>query len=724
MNGILRVLCVLVTLMPIAMRGEGWENLGGDIFDHAVAQSPQSFSPSVRLAQVSGPNSGSGDDPVAGRFGTSDNLVLPELVQRSEREPSLGMGLAALSDRSTQSPFLNLMKSARPWIGHVPGQRGGKTFEDLKAAGIFDSDGWPLRIPEGVDYLEAFILTNQPVEAVESQGRYVLTYDGKGDLRLRGRAQRPRSIPGRVIFDYMPGEGYVGISIREIDPDDPIRNIRVVREDYLELDAAGLLFNPAWTETIQDLRSLRFTDWMMTNNSRQTSWSDRPQLQDASWAMRGVPLEAMIALANQVGADPWFTMPHMADDAYIRAFATQVFEDLDPCLKVYVEYSNEVWNEAFAQSKWMASRAENHWGSSDFGWAQYYGLRSAQVMQIWSQIFGTQRAARVIRTVSTQTDSAGMERHILNAPLAYLDLGFFPQDVFDAYAVSGHFGDEMTGRAQVAQIKTWLDMAEGKAERVAHEQGLLRVALREFVKEHRFDAAFALMARAIRNGSTNDLIGEIFPYHASVSDTAGLNLVMYDGGADILAHAGDARLTEFLSAFSYSPQMATLDEQVLEGWAQSGGTLSNAYVDVAMSSKWGNWGALRYLGDNNPRWDMLTAYNATGLQEWEMRNPLAFDNAKIGIGSEADDLLKGTLKGDTLLGGNGNDILVSGGGSDVLNGGAGRDRAILPGIAEDWLLKAFGDEMSATGKHGAVRLLGIEEVFFAADQNTIVLEGL
>lgn len=61
----------------------------------------------------------------------------------------------------------------------------------------------------------------------------------------------------------------------------------------------------------------------------------------------GVPLDTMIQLVNQVGAAPWFCMPHLGDNDYIRQFATQVKQQLRPDVNVYVEWSNEVWHTGF-----------------------------------------------------------------------------------------------------------------------------------------------------------------------------------------------------------------------------------------------------------------------------------------------------------------------------------------------------------------------------------------
>lgn len=110
---------------------------------------------------------------------------------------------------------------------------------------------------------------------------------------------------------------------------------------------------------------------MLTNGSPIQTWEDRPRMEDATWTSWGVPAEVMIDLSNQIGADPWFTMPHMADDAYVSNFATLVRDRLHPRLKAYVEYSNEVWNFIFPQAQWAGAQAEAMWGPSETGWIQF-----------------------------------------------------------------------------------------------------------------------------------------------------------------------------------------------------------------------------------------------------------------------------------------------------------------------------------------------------------------
>ncbi|MDO6586285.1 calcium-binding protein [Salipiger sp. 1_MG-2023] len=674
-------------------------------------------SPSVRAAAEEGAIDA--DIPLPQR----GQVALPAPGARPEGLPALGMGLNGLADWSTQAPFVDLMKSAREWVGHLPGQWGGVTIDELRAMGALDDNGWPLRIPDGVERLEALLLTDMPEDADYLRGSYVVMWDGKGDLELTGRARRVGYEQGVARFHYTPGEGSVGISISATDPDDPIRNIHVVREDQLLLFEAGVIFDPLWIARIKDLRLVRFMDWMMTNGSVVQSWSDRPRLSDYTWTSWGVPLEAMIALANQIGADPWFNMPHMANDDYVRRFAETVKAGLDPRLKAHVEYSNEVWNHIFPQAGWAEMQADALWGRSETGWVQYYGLRAAQMMRLWSKVYGEEAEARLERVVATHTGWPGLEENILVAPLAYLQLGHSPQEDFDAYAVAGYFGYEMGGEEMAPRIDAWLERSEAEAVTAGEAEGLRRVALREYVSAHRFEAAVAPVALALQEGSLKELVEEILPYHAAVADTAGLRLVMYEGGTHVAAQAGrveDERLTGFFEYLNYAPEMAKLYEGLLSGWISAGGTLFNAFVDVAPPSKWGSWGALRHLDDENPRWDMLMSYNATGPSGWEERDALAFADGVVRAAPAGGARLEGTVEEDVLIGGGGNDTLVSGGGDDSLHGGAGEDVVLLPGAQGEYDFTRDGARLVTTGPAGRVVLVSIEGLGFADAPGAVV----
>jgi hypothetical protein len=84
------------------------------------------------------------------------------------------------------------------------------------------------------------------------------------------------------------------------------------------------IFHPTFLSRIRNYNVLRFMNWMETNDSEQSEWRDRPRISDARWSTKGVPVEVMVELANQVKADPWFCMPHLATDEYITEFANLV----------------------------------------------------------------------------------------------------------------------------------------------------------------------------------------------------------------------------------------------------------------------------------------------------------------------------------------------------------------------------------------------------------------
>ena len=527
------------------------------------------------------------------------------------------IGLAGIADWSVQQPFIDVMKTSRPWIGHRPGQFGGMELPELRAGGYLDADGWPLRMPPELGSIGTLILTDMPQAASSLAGGYRLSYDGTGVIEVSGRATGVRYGDGEVTFDYTPGPGHVDIRIQRIDADDPPRNITVVKTDNLERFEGGAIFNPDWTRRIGEFDALRFMDWGATNDSTLSHWADRPKPGDVTWA-GGVPVEIMVALAHELEADAWFNIPHLADDDYVRRFAAYVKENLDPGLTAYAEFSNEVWNWQFAQARWADAQALARWNEKD-KWVQYYALRAAEVARIWSEVYGPESAARLVNVISTQTGWLGLEVDILGAPLVVAEGLPAPARAFDAYAVTGYFGGILGVAEYAPLVHGWLEESLAAARAEAGAQGLTGAEAEAYIAVHRYDLADDIAARDLRDGaisgaeeaSLNDLITRVWPYHAAVARSQGLDLIMYEGGSHVVGlgpQVEDAALTDFLIHLNYTPQMGALYTTLLEGWRAVGGQLFNVYSDVYNPTKWGAWGALRYLTDENPRWDALLAF--------------------------------------------------------------------------------------------------------------------
>lgn len=639
--------------------------------------------------------------------------------------PSLGVGLQGVSDWTTQQPFIDVFKTAREWEGHIPGQYGGIGFDALEAAGLLDENGWPRSLPDtvmvdghevGLSHIGTVILTALPAEMTSMAGRYRLTYEGEGELRLNG-ADNVVYGDGEIWFDYTPdGERAVFVEIMETTEGNHLRNIHVVHEDNIERFEAGEVFNPIWVDLIEDMRVLRYMDWMRTNDSELSEWSDRSTEDYFSWGTdRGVPVEIMIQLANMTGTDPWFNIPHLAAADFIESFATIVRDQLNPNLRAYFEYSNEVWNWQFDQAQWAHAEGQLRWPGVGDAWIQWQAMRATEMSEIIASVFGEDLDARVIRVISTQTGWQGLEGPLLNAPnwVAEDAQGnSAPYTQFDAYAVTGYFDGALGRDEKVEFTRQWIATSISMAEADATALGLTGAQFDVYVQDHRFDYALTLAIAEMRDGSiTGNPEGSLeqlystFAYHAQVAAAHGLQMVMYEGGTHLVGvgvNAHDQLLSEFFIFVNQSAEMGQLYAELMQGWLEAGGTLFNAFVDVGAAGWWGSWGAMQHLDDSeSPRWAALVEFNEAHPGWWEDRDPSAFAGAvQTGVffmGTNNADHVVGSARADTLYGANGNDLLEGAAGDDSLVGGAGAD-TLRGGAGNDTLSgesgtnQIFGDD--------------------------------
>ncbi|WP_243265839.1 hypothetical protein [Sulfitobacter sp. DSM 110093] len=541
--------------------------------------------------------------------------------------PGLAFGLNGITDWSTQQPFINVFKTARPWIGHNEGRWGGTEAEDLDAMGVLDQSGWPTEIPDGLTSIETFILTELPEEATHAAGTYHLSYEGNGEIQIVNGSNVDYE-GGTITFDYTPNNGrLIGVQIHEtdtLDTGDYIREIEVVHTDNLHAHTNGAIFNPLWVDVIDDVHALRFMDWMNTNNSKVSSWEDATGVNNYTYAS-GAPVEIMVELANQTGTEPWFTIPYHADSDYIEQFSTYVRDFLRPELRAHFELSNEVWNWQFEQAHQSHADSVDRFGvQHGDGWVQNYGAKSAEMAEVLDRIFADHED-RLVKVISTQTGWLGLEDAILNAP-AWQEMGNAPPyQSFDTYAITGYF-DGGLGGDKAETVRDWISQSRTAAETAADDQDLLGQARAAWIEEHQYDVANERAIQELRDGTvTGDNTGslvklmEVFEYHAKVAQGHGLDLVMYEGGTHIVGigeNVDDEDLSEFFQQLNYSDGMGELYGELLNNWEAAGGSLFNAFVDVGRSSKWGSWGALRHLNDKTARYEQLMAFNKAHPRRW------------------------------------------------------------------------------------------------------------
>jgi hypothetical protein len=337
---------------------------------------------------------------------------------------SLGVNLSAPVDWTTEWPFVDVFRTSRAWISQRTGAAWGKG-----PALSLDADGWVTRL-EKDSWAESAILLSEAGRY--PAGKMVVTWQGRGTVSMWGDGKTSNETANRFEFE-MGKAGNHFIRVTATDPDDYVRDIHVWLPGF-EQTGAEQEFHPQFLQRLRGMRTLRFMDWMNTNNSTRVTWDEYPTEHSAR-QNGGVAPQIMARLANRVGADPWFAMPHLADDDFVRQFATSVRDSLDPNLKIYVEYSNEVWNRQFQQARWAQEQgAAKGWYSPGWEWQaglHYQALRSVEIFRIWREVFGADADRRLVRVLATQAANPAAGEAVLGWEDAYKEA--------DAVAIAPYF---------------------------------------------------------------------------------------------------------------------------------------------------------------------------------------------------------------------------------------------------------------------------------------------
>ena len=351
----------------------------------------------------------------------------------------IGVNLFGLDTFNRQQVFSNLILQSDWFSSHGEGWT-------TMPAGQLDRLGWVLRLDPGQTAPRPLILPPAPFRLTSVR----CEWRGTGALTAGGVAQVRESGSRSLLLDLAPtgadGEG-AWIELVSTDPADPVREIDC-REHSRPREER---FHPEFLTFLEGFGVIRFLDWQRINDNAEVSWAARPLPEGGSQVgPAGASIEDMVALANATGADPWFLMPYRADEAYIRGFARLVHERLDPARTVYVELSNEMWNDLFDAAR-QAEREGVALGLGDGdptrAQALRYADRHVQAMRIWTEVFAD-RPERLVRVAATQNanpdlaeiilgagDTARWTDALATAPYVWLELdGYGPQDVDRIYA--------------------------------------------------------------------------------------------------------------------------------------------------------------------------------------------------------------------------------------------------------------------------------------------------
>ena len=566
----------------------------------------------------------------------------------------IGMNLQSVYYWTSEHPFIDRFKTSTVWTPLGPQGAMASTVQ-------LDANGYPTALPTGATTV-ATDIDLDPASAGTDRV-YELTWTGTATISVLG-TKVLSSAPGKIVFEYDNNDSWSRVDVSGLDPAHPLTGIHVVRQDQVALYDAGAIFNPEFLDKAETWSTLRFKDWNHIDSSTATSWTQQNTLNSASWSTgNGVPIAVEVALANQTHTGMWINVPAQADDAYVRQTLQYVHDHLDPGLTVKVEYSNEVWNWSYDQSRYALTMGDQLWGTDanhdgkidpndpaehvGDGWMQYYGYRSAQVATIAQQVFGD-APQRLETVLETQTAYQGLEQSIFNGVAKAHDgtVGA----LFNDWAVTTYFGNELDGAtaADQAQVLAWARSGSAGVDAAFHEMGFGGGGFSG-------EGSLATLAKSLA-------------YQGAVARENGMQMVAYEGGAHLTASAYDQSVQQEVSAFFEKlmddPRMGDLYTKMAHVFEAAGGTELDAYTDTSTPGIYGDWGILSTIyDDGSPRYDALAAlaHNANNAE----------GSGSTGTGTNAGSGNAGS--GIAIYGTAGADTLVGHGGSDMLIGGAGND---------------------------------------------------
>lgn len=463
-------------------------------------------------------------------------------------------------------------------------------------------------------------------------GTYTVTWDGAGTIsftELGGGSFTVNSSSGghsTGTLQYVSGS-----SIRmQVTP--PISNLHIMSpsSEY----TAGNMFRTNYLKRLQPFSTLRMMDALKTNSVTIVNWSQRSWPEDYSSAKAaGMPYEEVIALANESGKDIWINIPTFASDDYVCRLA-RLFrygehgdrtnsacdpsapgnppsdaEPLNPSLKVYVEFGNEVWNWGFPAAQEIFCQvhgvpddrfynppeytatcshttpgsvigaaalannslpwdAENPWAKSN----QYFGVLTRRSATMFKTVFSSNPSA-VQNVLAWQ--AAGSAADILSfLNTAYGDPRQYIDVIASAPYIDNSYDDEANDIWGVERPITGTTQAQ------------------------QLTSLFSALNTSIATRAN--------PWTASnkaVADTYSIPLVAYEGGQGLF---GGTHFDLKLAAQS-DPRMYDLTRSALQSWHDNAGanSLFTYYTMSMQDGEFGYWGAL------------LNAETQPGGQKWD-----------------------------------------------------------------------------------------------------------
>lgn len=324
-----------------------------------------------------------------------------------------------------------------------------------------DANGWPTADAQII------LLTKDP-GTYNASGTYKLSFEAStGSVAITANPQEPSGSVSITNQAYVGGVAtadvtlttdarYLTLQFRNTG--NGIRNVRLIRPGHTAAD----VFAKEMLNAISIFGVIRPMQLVGEPSNPAVNWTSRrtaiwpQQSNDDEESKLGVSYEYLVLLANVAHKDLWLCLPRGANDDYITKVAQLVrygsdgvnpytsvqsspkFPPLDPSLKLYVEYSNEVWNynmsdEATKMAAEIAAGDPNHFAYDGNRTATHRrtAYKGLHISRIFRTVFGDEQMpvtgnSRIRPVLATQIDFPG----VYDTKLEYLNAVWGPQNTY------------------------------------------------------------------------------------------------------------------------------------------------------------------------------------------------------------------------------------------------------------------------------------------------------
>lgn len=484
-----------------------------------------------------GGDTGSGND--SGNDPGNDNV--PDTIVNADQHPVLGMNLSFVTYWTREWVFTNIMRQSKGWTSTNTGGNPWDSGESIST----DANGWPILAPGKA----AHTLMLNATHGHYPGGKYICTYEGEGDIVFDWDAKVDSRQQGRIEVNVTPSDRGIYLRIENSNPSNHIRNIKLIHEDLVDHPSS---FHPLFVERLKPFKTIRFMDWQRTNTFHTLNWNNRVTPDYYTQGERGgVAIELMIELCNELGADPWFCMPAQASDEDVRKFAQMVKSQLHANGKVYVEWSNELWNSQFEAHKWLVRETDGKAFSMPF--YDKWAAEARRDFSIWSDVWSND-SNRMVRVAASQAALAWGTGKLLERM----------NGQFDAVSCSTYFGlrsSEENAMTSSTSVNDILDILE---ENIVTDN-------RSYYSDH------GKLARDYSNALGRPI-----------------KLIAYEGGQHLADGGRNKPHKNALIAAQDHPRMYDLYLQNMLEFERAGGSANVMFNYVGRRDEWGSWGHLQY----------------------------------------------------------------------------------------------------------------------------------